>query len=314
MRIGVDIMGGDYAPEAIVKGAILARKDLSSDIELVLFGDENIAKAIIKREGANEKDFVFVHTTEVIEMGEHPAKSFAKKTDSSIAVAFRMLSEGKIDGIGSAGNTGAMLVGTMMTIKSLPGIIRPTIASLFPQMNGKNAVVLDVGINADVKPELLYQYGIIGSVYSRIVSGIANPKVGLLNIGSEEEKGNLSAQAAYQLMKGTKDFNFIGNVEGNDIFIDEKVDVIVCDGFTGNIVLKLAESFYHIMKKKFGTDEYVERFNHENFGGVPVLGVNKTVVIAHGVANDVTIRNMIFLTKSMIESDIQKKFKEVFNV
>jgi len=313
MKIGIDIMGGDFAPKAIVLGAILAYKELPSDCKLVLIGDTEQAKQIIQEANFDQTDaFEFVHTTEIIEMGEHPAKAFAKKQDSSIAVGFRMLHENQIQGFASAGNTGAMLVGTMYTIKAVPGVIRPVITATIPRMDGGHTLLLDVGLNADCKPEVLYQYGILGSLFAEQVMGVENPKVGLLNIGSEEEKGNILAQATHKLMKDTKDFNFIGNVEGNDVFDFEKVDVMVCDGFVGNIVLKSLEACYVQIRKQKINNDYFNRFNFENFGGTPILGVNSNVIIAHGISNDKAIKNMVLQTKRVIDANLPDKFKEIF--
>jgi glycerol-3-phosphate acyltransferase PlsX len=246
-------------------------------------------------------------------MGDHPAKSFAKKQNSSIAVGFHMLHKGKIDGFASAGNTGAMLVGAMYTIKQIPGVIRPSISTVLPKENGKNAILLDVGINPDCRPDVLYQYAILGSIYAEFVYKIKNPRIGLLNIGSEEEKGNLLTKATHELMKGTDDFNFIGNIEGNEIFSTDKVDVIVSDGFTGNVVLKQAESFYTLIQKRKIQDEYFEKFNFEIYGGTPILGVNAPVVIGHGISNDIAIKNMILHTDEVARAKITEKIKEVFN-
>lgn len=312
MKIGIDIMGGDFAPTEIVLGAIKALETLPPNVKLTLIGDKEQATQIVKSQNIKQETFEYIHTTQTIEMGEHPAKAFAKKTDSSIAVGFDMLQKKLIDGFASAGNTGAMLVGAMYTIKAVPGVIRPSIAATIPQLNGGHTLLLDVGLNADCKPDVLNQYGILGSKYAEKILNIKNPKVGLLNIGSEEEKGNLVSRSAHELMKDTKAFNFIGNVEGTDIFNYEKVNVIVCDGFVGNIVLKEAESFYSLIKKRNIKDEYFEKFNFENFGGTPILGVNAPVIIAHGVSKANAIKNMIKHTYQVIESKLVEEFKIIF--
>ena len=312
MRIGVDIMGGDFAPEAVALGAILAHAELPSDVTLVLIGDSNKAKAVMQENNFNPENVEFVHTEEVIGMGEHPAKAFSQKPKSSISIGFHMLAKKQLDGFASAGNTGAMLVGAMFSVKAIPGVIRPCITAPIPKPNGKHTILLDVGLNPDSKPDVLYQYGVIGSLFAESVYGIKNPKVGLLNIGSEAEKGNLAAKATHEAMQGTKDFNFIGNVEGNDIF-DEKVDVIVCDGFVGNVVLKQAEAFYKVIRKQGIKDEFFDRFNFEHQGGTPVLGVNGNVVIGHGISNDVAIKNMILHTKDVIDAKLPDRLKKYFN-
>ncbi|MCX6258822.1 MAG: phosphate acyltransferase PlsX [Bacteroidia bacterium] len=306
MRIGIDLMGGDFAPEVTVAGAIAACHRLPVDDELVMIGNIEIIRQELKKINTDGLHFSLVHASEIIEMGDNPSKAFQRKPDSSIAVGFNLLNSGKIDGFASAGSTGAMLVGSMYTVKSIPGIIRPCISTLLPKENGGNAILLDVGINPDCRPEVLYQYGVLGSIYSESVQNIANPRVGLLNIGAEEEKGSLLTKATYEMMKGSKDFNFIGNVEGTDLFGD-RADVVVTDGFTGNVLLKSAESIYSLIRKRKIDDSYFEKFNFENYGGTPVLGINAPVVIGHGHSNQTAIMNMIILTKHVIEARITEK-------
>lgn len=313
MKIGVDAMGGDYAPDAIVKGAIEAQKQLLPEERIVLFGDQEQILHVLKTENVDESKFDIVHCSEVIGMGENPAKTFSKKTDSSITVGFTWLAQKKIDGFASAGNTGAMLVGTMYTIKSVAGIIRPAIASYIPVADGKFNLMLDVGINPDCRPDVLNQYGILGDIYAKLIFGIENPRIALLNIGEEEEKGNLVTKSTYELMKDSTQFNFVGNIEGNEIFSNKKADVVVCDGFVGNVVLKEAEAFYHLIRKRNISDPFFEMFNFENYGGTPILGVNAPVIIGHGVSNAKAIMNMILQTKSVISSDLCGKIKEAFN-
>ncbi len=204
-----------------------------------------------------------------------------------------------------------MMVGAMITVKAVPGVIRPTITSPLPKLNGGSSIILDVGLNSDCKPDVLYQYGILGSLYSKYVFNIKNPRVGLLKIGSESEKGNLLTKATFVAMQDTKDFNFIGNIEGNELF-DDKADVVVCDGFVGNIVLKEAEAFYKLIRKRQLEDDYFKRFNFEQYGGTPVLGINSNVIIGHGISNDIAIKNMILLTKEVIEANLPSKIKEYF--
>jgi len=312
MRIGLDVMGGDFAPEATVLGAIKARKEMPDDIQLVLIGDEKKIKEILDREQFDANRFEIVHASESIEMGDHPAKAFAQKPDSSIAVGFKLLYKKQIDGFASAGNTGAMLVGTMYTVKSIPGVIRPCISSELPQYDDRKTILLDVGINPDCRPDVLYQYGVIGSIYSRQMYGIENPKVALLNIGSEESKGNLVVKSSFDLMNDSKDFNFIGNVEGNQLFGDCPANVVVCDGFTGNVVLKEAEGLYHILQHSNFINPFFERFNFENYGGTPVLGVNAPVIIGHGVSNAKAIQAMIYKSKDVIEAKVSEKLIEFY--
>ncbi len=311
MKIGIDILGGDFAPEAPILGAIRAFDELPKEIKIVLIGDENQIKNNLEKNKRAISDFEIVHAPDVIGMGEHPTKAFSQKPNSSIAVGFKMLKEGTLDAFASTGNTGAMLVGSMFSVKAVPGVIRPCITSILPKENGNYSIILDVGSNADCKPDVLYQFGILGSLMAENIYKISNPKVALLNIGEESEKGNLVAQAAYTLMKDSKDFNFIGNIEGRDLF-NGKADVIVCDGFTGNIVLKQAESFYTMIKKRGRSDEYFDRFNYENYGGTPILGINSNVIIGHGISNDVAIKNMILLAKDVVESKLSEKIKQAF--
>lgn len=311
MKIGIDIMGGDFAPDATVSGAILAYNELPENVRLVLIGDQELIVSHLEKKGADSSNFDIIHASDVISMGEHPTKAFSQKPNSSISIGFQLLKKGEIDGFASNGNTGAMLVGSMFSVKTIPGVIRPCITSLLPKENGGVGLILDVGINADCKPDVLYQFAILGSLFAENVYGIKNPKVGLLNIGEEPEKGNLISQATHGLMKDSKDFNFIGNVEGRDIF-NELADVIVCDGFTGNVVLKQAEALYSMIKRRGLSDAYFDRFNYENYGGTPVLGINSTVMIGHGISNDVAVKNMLMLTSDIVEAKLSDKIKQAF--
>lgn len=312
MRIGIDIMGGDYAPQKTVHGAILALNELPSDTKIVLFGRESEILSELKQYNINANNFEIINCTDVIDMGEHPTKAFKSKPNSSIAKGFEYLAKGKIDGFASAGNTGAMFVGGYYSVKAITGVLRPAISTLIPREDGGVTVLLDVGANADCKPDVLYQFGILGSLFSEHVCGIKVPKVSLLNLGEEKTKGNMLTQATYSMMEKNSDYNFIGNIEGRDIF-DSQTDVIVCDGFTGNIVLKEAEGIYSIMEKRGLLDDYFKRFNYENYGGTPILGLNKTVIIGHGISNEIAIKNMITLTKDVVEADLRSKIKNELN-
>ncbi|MCD6565252.1 MAG: phosphate acyltransferase PlsX [Bacteroidales bacterium] len=312
MRIGLDVMGGDFAPEATILGALEAVNELPENIKLVLIGNREKIIPLLDRENADHNQFEIVNAAEVIEMGDHPAKSFTKKPNSSIAIGFDLLRNGEIDGFASAGNTGAMLIGVHYTIRTIPGVIRPAITSPIPTIDGKPTILLDVGVNPDCRPDVLYQYGILGSYYAKYVWDIKNPRIGLLNIGSEETKGNLVVKSTYELMKDTKEFNFIGNIEGNDFFKSDKTDVIVCDGFVGNVVLKGAEAFYSMIIKRGIKDKFFEKFNFINYGGTPILGINADVIIGHGISNSAAIKSMILHTKEVIKAKLTKKFKKVF--
>lgn len=311
MKIGLDIMGGDYAPKANVLGAIAAHQSLNANEHLVLIGDTQQIKPLLSENGFNPDHFEYVHTDEVIGMGEHPTKAILQKPNSSIAVGFQLLKEGKLDSFASAGNSGAMLVGAVFSVKPIAGISRPCLCTIVPKLKGGTGLLLDVGANADCKPDNLMDFGVLGSLYAENVMQINNPKVALMNIGEEDEKGNMIALSSHRLMKETKLFNFVGNVEGRDLFND-KADVIVCDGFTGNIMLKLAESFYVLTIKKGLKDEFFDRFNYENYGGSPVLGVNAPVLIGHGISSPEAIKNMIFQSRDMITSNLVGKIQAAF--
>lgn len=310
MKIGLDIMGGDFAPRATVLGAIAAQKALSADQKIVLFGDKDQALPILSEEGVSPDLFDFVHTTEMIGMGEHGTKSVLQKPNSSISLGFQYLKDGKIDSFSSAGNTGAMLVGAIFSVKPVAGVIRPAVATNVPKLKSGFGIMLDVGANADCKPEVLAQFGILGSLYAEHVYHIQNPKVALMNLGEEEEKGNVLTQATFPLLQKTN-LNFVGNIEGRDLF-NEKADVIVCDGFTGNVMLKLAETFYILTLKKGFKDEFFDRFNYEQYGGSPILGVNAPVLIGHGISSPEAIKNMVLLSRTMIETQFVDKIKEAF--
>ena len=305
-------MGGDFAPEAAVQGAVLALEAIGPDSRIVLFGDEAKIKAVLEAEGCSAERFDIVATTEVIEMGDHPAKAFQAKVDSSITVGFGYLAKGAIDGFASAGSTGAMMVGSMYAVKPIEGVIRPTISSIVPTIAGRPALLLDVGLNVDCKPEVLAQYGLIGSIYAEAVLGIGKPRVAVLNIGEEETKGNAQTKATYELLKEDGRINFVGNVEGSYIFTGQVADVIVCDGFVGNTVLKMAEGLYRINKKLGGGNAFWDAMNYENVGGTPVLGVNAPVIIGHGISSARAIKSMILSTEQCIKADLTVKLQHAF--
>ncbi|MFY8191142.1 MAG: phosphate acyltransferase PlsX [Bacteroidia bacterium] len=311
MKIGFDIMGGDYAPKEAIAGAVIAHKEMAGSVRIVLIGDTEQAKHQLLEQGASLEDFDFVHTTEIIGMGEHPTKAISQKKDSSISVGFGLLAKKQIDAFVSAGNTGAMLVGSMFSVKPIEGVIRPCVTAMVPKAKGGVGLLLDVGANADCKPDVLYQFGILGSLLLEHVYKVANPKVGLLSIGEEKEKGNLVTVSAHHIMEDTNQFNFIGNVEGRDI-ISSKVDVIVCDGFTGNVVLKALESMYFALSKRGINDEYLESFNYENFGGTPIMGVNAPVIIGHGISNAKAFKNMLHSAKQVVDSNLVQIIHDAF--
>lgn len=311
MNIGIDMSGGDFAPLEAVKGIMtfLSNSDFSGN--LFCFGDEVKINGLLSEHRLTSPGIITIHAPQVIGMHEHPTKAFKEKQQSSISIGFQMLASGKTDAFISAGNTGAMLVGAMYSIKAIEGVQRPTISTIFPKLNG-SGLLLDVGLNADCKPDNLNQFALLGSLYAKSILGIANPKVGLLNVGEEEGKGNILTQSAYPLLKANTNIHFIGNVEGRDLFND-KADVIVCDGFTGNILLKMAESMYDIaVERKLEKDAFMSRFHYENYGGTPVLGVAKPVIIGHGISNGTAFANMIKLAQKMIESNLSAEIAKSF--
>ena len=311
ITIGLDMMGGDFAPLEAVKGVVAFISEATNTTQLVLIGDEEKIKTLVYDYHLPESCYSIVDAPQIIEMHEHPTKALKEKPQSSIAVGFKLLAGGKIDAFISAGNTGAMMVGALFSIKTIEGVLRPTIGAYIPRENGSLGLLVDVGLNADCKPENLNQFATLGSLFAEHILKINNPKTGLVNLGEEEGKGNILAQAAYTLLKENNHINFIGNIEGRDILMD-KSDVMVCEGFTGNVVLKLAESVYDIVKRRNIKDEHFERFNFETYGGIPLLGVAKPVIIGHGISSSTAFKNMIKIAARMIETDLSGKIKECF--
>lgn len=308
MKIGLDIMGGDFAPSATIAGAIQALPELSAADRIVLFGDKKLILKELQKLEADPLLFDIVHAPEVIGMAEHPTHAIMRKPDSSISVGFKHLKHKSIDAFASAGSSGAMLVGAIYSVNNIQGVIRPCTFALLPQENGGISLLLDVGTNPDAKPDVLYQFALLGAITAKNVYKISSPRIGLLNIGHEEGKGNLLSQAVYPLLKESKDLNFIGNLEGRDV-LRNKADVIICDGFTGNVVLKNLEGVYRIMMKRGIVDDYFARFNYENYGGTPILGINSTVVVGHGISNDKAIKNMILLARDVHAAKLSQKIK-----
>jgi glycerol-3-phosphate acyltransferase PlsX len=309
MTIGIDMMGGDYAPQEALLGVDLFLSEPFYRAKLKLIGDE----ALIRAHYPRLPDAVtIIPATEVISMNEPPTKALREKPNSSMSVGFSLLAKGEIDALISAGNTGAMMVGVFYSIKAIEGVLRPTISTVIPKVQGGYGLVLDVGLQADCKPENLLQNAILGSIYAQNILEIEQPAVGLVNIGEEEGKGNLLAQATYPLLKESKLINFVGNVEGREIFTG-KADVMVCDGFTGNVILKLGESIFDIAKaRQLHEDDYLQRFNFETYGGTPILGVDKPVIVGHGISTARAFKNMILLAIKMIETKLLEKMKEKF--
>ena len=291
-------MGGDYAPQAVVSGAVLAAGLIAPQSKIVLFGDRPSLEELLAKENFRADAFDIVHTTQVIEMGDNPALTFRQKPDSSIAVGFRHLTEGRIDGFASAGSTGAMMVGCMYTVKQIEGIIRPAISSVIPTIDGGSVMLLDVGLNVDCKPEVLYQYAVIGNLYAQGVLGKKEPRIALLNIGEEKEKGNLQTKAAYELMDGSADFRFVGNIEAKHIF---------------NTIIKQVEGVYNMALEQGLRNTYFNQLNYETVGGTPVLGINAPVLIGHGCSSAEAIKNMVLQTEKTIHAQLDTKLRERFS-
>ena len=311
MTICLDMMGGDFAPLEAVKGIRDYLTEADDPALLFLVGDEAQINPLLQQHQIPADKVRVFNAPQVIDYNESPTKALKEKPQSSIAVGFHLLASGKAAAFISAGNTGAMLVGAMYSIKPIEGVQRPTISTIIPKDNGNTGLLLDVGLNADCKPEHLNQFALLGSLYAQHILGIDNPRIALLNIGEEEGKGNQLAQNTYPLLKENAEINFVGNVEGRDILLD-KADVMVCDGFTGNIILKMAESLYEITHRKELKHEYLDRFNFELYGGTPVLGVAKPVIIGHGISHAKAFSNMIHLAQKMIATDLLGKMKASF--
>ncbi|MBQ3173680.1 MAG: phosphate acyltransferase PlsX [Alistipes sp.] len=336
IKIGIDAMGGDFAPEVAIEGAVMSLNHIDKDSRIVLYGDKARIVELLKKHNCPEEHFDIVATTEVIEMGDHPAKAFVSKRDSSITVGFRDLAEGKIDGFASAGSTGAMMVGSMQVIKPIKGVIRPVLATLIPTVSAEHgirrAVLMDVGLNVDAKPEVLAQYGLLGSIYAKSALQMENPRVALLNIGEEEGKGNAQSKATYDLMKADGRYNFVGNVEASYIFTGKIGDVVVADAFVGNSLLKMAEALYRInfrlgggkprvknflrpvlgrlVPKLYWQQDFWDAMNAESVGGLQVMGVNAPVMIGHGSSSARAICSMIRSMERDIKSNFPAKLRE----
>ena len=311
MNIALDMMGGDFAPHEAIKGVGLFLSKPEKEVKLILIGIEEKIKLLLSENGVNDENISIVHADQIIEMHEHPTKALKEKKQSSIALGFQLLATGKADAFISAGNTGAMMVGALYSIKSIEGVLRPAIGAYLPKESGDLAFMVDVGLNSDCKPENLSQFAVLGSLFAEHILNIPNPRIALVNLGAEEGKGNLLTQAAYTLLKENSNINFIGNVEGRDLLPD-KADIYVCDGFTGNVILKFAESIYDIVQRRNIIDEYFNRFNFEIYGGVPVLGVNKPVIIGHGISHAKAFDNMIRMAKKMQDEELIHKIRNAF--
>lgn len=330
VTIAVDAMGGDHAPAPEVHGAVRAAR--SQDVNLILVGKEDVLKAeLSKYDGWRNLPIRIVHASEVVTMEDNPAKALRTKRDSSIRIAARLVRDGEADGLVSAGNTGAVMAVAKTVMGMIPGVDRPTLANAFPTLRGKPAVMVDVGANVDCTPQMLAQFALMGEIYSRMVFHTESPRVGLLSIGEEEHKGNDLTRSAAQILRKLP-LNFLGNVEGRDLYTGH-ADVIVCDGFIGNVALKVSEGLVEVIKfmlkeslqstltAKLGYvlsrrafNDFRKRMDYSEYGGAPLLGLKGVVIICHGRSNDNAIRNAIRVAtesatehvNDRIESEIQR--------
>lgn len=321
MRIAVDAMGGDYAPEEIVLGAVEAVRE--SDLDVVLVGDESKIQGVLTRYGIRVTSRLSViHASEVIDMGEHPAQAIRKKKDASIVVATRLVKEGKCDAVVAAGSTGAAVTAALFGLGRIKGIDRPCIATPIPSKKGIT-VLLDSGANSNSKPKHLVEGAIMGSHYAKYILGIDKPVVGLLNIGEEASKGNELSQVTYPLLKKMKTISFYGNVEGRDI-PKGTVDVVVCDGFVGNVILKFGEGMalfiIRLVKDTIRQSGFIaklgalavypalkvlkKRLDFTEYGGAPLLGVDGSFIICHGSSKAKAIKNAIRVAGEFVEQDV----------
>lgn len=322
MKIAVDAMGGDYAPEEVVLGAIEAVKAYKK-YDVVLVGDAKEIRRVMIEYGTTESDRLsIVHAGEVIEMDEHPAQAIRKKKDASIVVATRLVKEGVCDAVVAPGSTGAAVTAALLGLGRIKGIERPCIATPIPSKKGVS-ILLDSGANSDSKPKHLVQAAIMGSHYAQHIFGIKEPNIGLLNIGAEASKGNELAQTTYPMLEQTKTISFYGNVEGRDI-TEGIVDVVVCDGFVGNIILKFGEGIALLIMQlvkdsirnggllaKLGAMAVLPAFRHlrkrldfTEYGGAPLLGIDGSFIICHGSSKAKTIRHAVRVAGELVEEDV----------
>jgi glycerol-3-phosphate acyltransferase PlsX len=328
LRIAVDAMGGDSGPEIVAAAAIEAARNDPTDFAVVLVGDKRRIEPILDRGRSVPSNIQVVHASEAVEMSDAPAAAIRRKKDSSIGVALRMLKGREVDAVVSAGNTGAVVAGSLVTVGRLHGVSRPAIAMFYPTVRGW-VVVLDIGANSTCTAKNLLQFGVMGSVFAEYHLRLENPRVGLLNIGEERSKGTDIVKEAYALLEGSQ-VNFVGNVEGRDVFSDV-VDVVVCDGFVGNILLKFGESIVsfttnvlreEIKKSPVATlgallmkgvfRSFRTRLDYAEYGGAPLLGVNGVVIISHGKSSVRAIRNAINMARRFVVYDVNMHIEERF--
>jgi phosphate acyltransferase len=323
--IALDAMGGDHAPRAEVEGAILAAREL--DVRILLVGIESALRQELSRHKISDLPIEIVHATDVITMSDSPSHAFRRKKESSLHVAARLVRDAKAEALVSAGNTGAVMTVSRFLIGTLPSVDRPALAFAFPNMKEKVSIILDVGANVDSKPAHIEQFAVMGEIYYRAIWGVKKPRVALLSIGEEEGKGNDLTREAAQLLKNSS-IHFIGNIEGRDVFRGN-VEVIVCDGFIGNVVLKLSEGLvehiggmlkkaiksslrsqlgYALSRRAF--DDFRKRTDYSEYGGAPLLGVRGITIIGHGRSNPVAIKNAIRVASELCRSRVNEKIEQ----
>lgn len=325
MRIAIDAMGGDHAPGEIIAGVLEAREVLGTEDELVLIGDEEVIGTQLRELGADPKTFRVFHASEVIGMDESPVEALRRKPKSSIAIMARAASHRQVDAVLSAGNTGACVVGCQLRMRNLEGVLRSGIAAVFPTLHGP-VTICDVGANIACKPINLYQYAVMSGIYAQQMLGIENPRVGLMSIGEEDAKGNDLTKKTRELLKSDPHLNFIGNLEGRDIF-EGKCDVVVCEGFLGNVILKMTESLVDMIFSALGKEmksqnllmawwfkkiskTVLKKYDYHEYGGALLLGVNGVSVICHGSSKARTIKNAILACKKFADKHINEQIIE----
>jgi len=325
MRIAIDAMGGDHAPDEIIAGALEAREVLGSEDELLLIGDEQVIESHLHKLGSDPKTFRVLHASDVIDMDESPVEALRRKPKSSISIMARAASHRQVDAVLSAGNTGACVAGCQLRMRTLKGVLRPGIALAIPTISGP-VTLCDVGANIACKPINLYQYAVMSSIYAREIHNIKNPRVGLMNIGEEAAKGNDLTKKTRELLVSDPNLNFIGNLEGGDIF-EDKCDVVVCEGFLGNVILKTTESLAGMIFTAVGTEmkkqnllmawwfkkiskDVLKKYDYHEYGGALLLGVNGISVICHGSSKARTIKNAVSACKRFADKHINEQITE----
>lgn len=329
MRIAVDAMGGDRGLEVTIKGSIDATDELG--VNIILVGKSDLIEEELSKYNYDSSKVEIVDAKDIITNDDEPAMAIRKKKESSMVIGLNLLKEKYVDAFISAGNTGALLSGGTLIVKRIKGIERPALATVYPTKKGVS-LLLDVGANADCKPRYLQQFAIMGSIYSKEVLNKSNPKVGLVNIGTERSKGNELTKETYDLLEKTENINFYGNIEGRDL-PEGEIDVLVCDGFVGNIILKLTEglglSIFSMLKEVFmksfksklaalllkpGLKKFKKKLDYTEYGGAPLLGVKGAVIKAHGSSDEVAIKNAIKQAKLFLENEVLEKIEEKITV